>query len=1530
MTIKRVFDSSDEVHKVTGLDAHPEAKLSIRMTLVQNQEDPEVAGRRALIEQTAPQSPAHLLRNYKIKMLAGRNLSNRKKRGLVNPFVSFFWNGKECQSSKKHRTGRPKWGDEFMLLVDPDNSEQHEIDFRVCDDDKQAKFDLGSCLLNLTHIADAGEELWLPLQGEDSAGGEICVAIQPLDFVELDDIHKGVQFPTPRVGVSEEPGVVVLDVVEGRDLAIMNSFGKSDPYVSFQWRGRQMRTCVATHRYTEGSLSPQWGDTFKFRHEPTVDTRFLDIYLYDRDPAAEKDKIMGNAVVDLRKITQAPHQYAEWIRVEGTKAGTVLIRGTKIPEYLEPEKEAEMEPCTLRVRLIGASNLPPPPSSTATLTQISVVWRGEERVTQASKTSISGECDWGETLDLPFDHQDLKEVELTVSRLTPSTNNTERLGVAVIDLTKDVRDESHPAVEQWLNLHGQQGLVGVIVQRTENSKIRHYLDSGCNSTLTHHNRVDTSTLLPAPAHPFADRPSLLASANDRNRLNDAQRTISQMIRDVQSSMRSTSGREWTRPKVNVLPPPAIASSDPDYAMEHLLDNPPQKGKGDADRGGDVSDERTDRALLPPPHASAADESSIGQGSDSESLSMQTVSEFFNNETLSAPISHSDRSDDPHSDSKAALMAKFRTLQKDSRDDTHIHSNQPVDNAATQTTPLMTTYTRIHTPINTTTKPTSPELSKHSLRTMVPTGMGSGSSLFPPQESLSTKHSSIPTVGGGCPILSQPTTTMLTVPSAVNSGPFTSVGGSGSPYLFHGTPDFGGANSPGARVYPWTGMPGIFQQLQDIGGAVTPGVIYKTSPDVFFNGPPRKLSPSFLLKSSPSQAVTSTQHHTSPHSLTSPHSFISANSQGAPHQPDRYPHYLRGTTFGRSVTAGSSDKRQTDKSGEAGDSTALYQPSASFDRQGSEFFFAKRGQPTDSFHPTPDQAPPDYWSQPNKGQSQVFRTPIRPRLKMITNTPHSHRATNSLRQSRTRGYPYSTRTDAYITQTQAPRVKRISPTRDTAKPLPHPSDAHKTAAPQSVVQETRMDIAMAHNNSLSPPSKQRYALESTNTSVPSPDSSLRFPLSAGSLHSSLDSPISVSSVDGAPVYRTGSIPPMIHTPQPHAAVVGGYSQGQLATRFLKAAHAPPPHSHHETRAQLTSSVLELKMPSSIKSLVRWGPHTTIPLAFSPQRKGSVPPIKMESSASPTSPSLNSPLYRSSHGTTSVTAATTTDSVSSSCLAAAVQRPHRSASPQPHLRTSSSGLPAVPLPFAPNNSPHTHDTHKRYGEHLTDPTRNGAVGKLNESDRRYVTSISSLGVANPPTHPTHCRYSLNPKISRNGPSSPRIQQTHSSSSQGLPDKHAPPPNSVSNCIVPYRSTASNSKLTIHPQLTHPQLAQSHHIRTTPYQHQTPILPLIGGRDPNSPLSPTSTTVTSPTTAGSLTPAKGVHSLTPTSLISPPHLHGITLKGAPPLHSIDGPASHLNCPCCSAKLNARIQVTNATVTLEPVKEGSVDLIQFYPIMR
>eukprot|EP00918_Siedleckia_nematoides_P084465 GHVU01185534.1.p1 GENE.GHVU01185534.1~~GHVU01185534.1.p1 ORF type:complete len:259 (-),score=52.14 GHVU01185534.1:193-894(-) len=172
-------------------------------------------------------------------------------------------------------------------VIDPQHAE-----LRVHSSEGSGDIVVGTAKIDLTKLVfNERMEEWYEVVKEDgSVAGHIALGL-------LKQTESAVE---EQANVS--PGVIKLTIVGARSLMNADAFGKSDPYVTFQWRGQEFNTEVIND-----NCDPDWNQDFELPHDPASDPPNLELQVMDTDFATNDDWIGGINVslLDVRACMHA-------------------------------------------------------------------------------------------------------------------------------------------------------------------------------------------------------------------------------------------------------------------------------------------------------------------------------------------------------------------------------------------------------------------------------------------------------------------------------------------------------------------------------------------------------------------------------------------------------------------------------------------------------------------------------------------------------------------------------------------------------------------------------------------------------------------------------------------------------------------------------------------------------------------------------------------------------------------------------------------------------------------------------------------------------------------------------------------------------------------------------------------------------------------------------------------------------------------------------------------------------------------------
>jgi len=167
----------------------------------------------------------------------------------------------------------------------------------------------------------------------------------PLESVT--QLHKqGHTLPSPQ-------GVLTMVIREGRDLVKKDKHlmgGKSDPYVVLNIGEKKVSF---VDQYVDSDVNPVWNYVAEFPLEEPSGLE-LDLEVFDFDTGSEDD-FMGRSSLNIENIVEAG-SYEQWLTLEDTKHGSVLVKGSWNPISSSPVSLSSTR-CVASVYIDSCTNL---------------------------------------------------------------------------------------------------------------------------------------------------------------------------------------------------------------------------------------------------------------------------------------------------------------------------------------------------------------------------------------------------------------------------------------------------------------------------------------------------------------------------------------------------------------------------------------------------------------------------------------------------------------------------------------------------------------------------------------------------------------------------------------------------------------------------------------------------------------------------------------------------------------------------------------------------------------------------------------------------------------------------------------------------------------------------------------------------------------------------------------------------------------------------------------------------------------------
>jgi Ca2+-dependent lipid-binding protein len=250
--------------------------------------------------------------NLHVKIIDAKALPTTDSHGKSDPYVVFSIRERKEQLKTKPISGTndPVWNEEFTIAVLSVGTEI--LNFKVFDkdiaaDDEIGGFDIQIYKLPPGQIVDAQYPLTAPKTKKPAGSLHLHLQLAP------SIIPKWQPVPFVLQGVR-------LQVVEAKNLASMDSIGKSDPFVIITLRNSPVKFETLVK---DNTLDPVWNEAYEILvTDPMNDT--LDFLVKDKDIARDDD--IGTLVLKLSDIKGRVDQWYPLVPAKGiTKAGEIHL-----------------------------------------------------------------------------------------------------------------------------------------------------------------------------------------------------------------------------------------------------------------------------------------------------------------------------------------------------------------------------------------------------------------------------------------------------------------------------------------------------------------------------------------------------------------------------------------------------------------------------------------------------------------------------------------------------------------------------------------------------------------------------------------------------------------------------------------------------------------------------------------------------------------------------------------------------------------------------------------------------------------------------------------------------------------------------------------------------------------------------------------------------------------------------------------------------------------------------------------------------
>lgn len=290
-----------------------------------------------------------------IKVLEARDLKAADSHGFSDPYCRLTLGDDKKKNSQKtkvvKRTLNPKWQETFVF---EGVGTGDKITVEVKDWDRMgAGKILGSAPLQLSTITVGSkpQELWLTLKdlkadGKEQGAVHLLVALAAsTEAVDLECVRATHQ----QQQVQEGHAILLVEVVEGRNLAVKDLTGTSDPYCVLFLTSPSQQAQPLTHRTTIifKNLDPVWNEEF-FLDVAEAENATLEVEVWDWDRIGSHDA-MGVVKIPLNRLAdELPHD--EWFTLVPQKkekvSGDIRLR-TQFTSALNAQKSYQLSKTNL-------------------------------------------------------------------------------------------------------------------------------------------------------------------------------------------------------------------------------------------------------------------------------------------------------------------------------------------------------------------------------------------------------------------------------------------------------------------------------------------------------------------------------------------------------------------------------------------------------------------------------------------------------------------------------------------------------------------------------------------------------------------------------------------------------------------------------------------------------------------------------------------------------------------------------------------------------------------------------------------------------------------------------------------------------------------------------------------------------------------------------------------------------------------------------------------------------------------------------
>ncbi|XP_027340284.1 synaptotagmin-4-like isoform X2 [Abrus precatorius] len=438
-----------------------------------------------------------------------RNSSWMQENGIVNGCSENNMDDRNLQTFVEveveeltRRTGvssgsTPKWDETFNMVLHDNTG---IVRFNLYESPPSGvKFDyLASCEIKMRHVEDDSTIMWaigkdsgviakhakfcgdevemvVPFEGTNSAELKVKIVVKEWQFSDgshsLNNLHASSR--QSLIGssnlLSKTGRKLKITVVEAKDLAARDKFGKFEPYIKLQYGKVVKRTHVAPHPTTP---NPVWNHLFEF--DENDGDEYLNVKCFSEEIFGDEN--MGSARVNLEGLEDGSIKDV-WIPLEGVSSGELRLKIEVVKvEDLEGSKDSAHG--WIELVLIEARDLVAADRGGTSDPYVRVNYGNLKKRTKVIHKTLNPR--WNQTLEFLDDGSPLTLHVKDHNALLPTSS----IGVCVVEYQ---RFPPNQMSDKWIPLQGvKSGEIHIqITRKIPEMQTRHEQDSDPSLSKSH-------------------------------------------------------------------------------------------------------------------------------------------------------------------------------------------------------------------------------------------------------------------------------------------------------------------------------------------------------------------------------------------------------------------------------------------------------------------------------------------------------------------------------------------------------------------------------------------------------------------------------------------------------------------------------------------------------------------------------------------------------------------------------------------------------------------------------------------------------------------------------------------------------------------------------------------------------------------------------------------------------------------------------------------------------------------------------------